>query len=109
MRAQTFSYRNLLNVLLDDVQLRSESLSNYHVYVGEDGHSLHLRVTDSDDKGVGHTTSTEDDSDVLKIPSPPVASYFSPSFCYYVRPAFQQKCVLLLLCPRLCHIGWQPY
>lgn len=61
LRAQVSSYRDRLNTVLGEAQVRGEYLGCFPVRAWEDGHSLHLGDEDRDKERVGRTSPREGD------------------------------------------------
>lgn len=65
LHTQAASYRDRLNHVLADAQLRCEHLGGYQVRVGECGHSFRLGDADRDEDRGGHTPPPEGKGDVV--------------------------------------------
>lgn len=65
------SFRDRLNVVLPDAQLKGDYIGGFCVMVSKNGHSLHIGDPDSHEERVGRTpTSAADDDDVEVVPTP---------------------------------------
>lgn len=71
MRAQASDYRDHLNVLLANAELRGEYLGGYQVRVWDEGHSSHLRDADGIKELGGRTPTPQGNGKVVVSPPPP--------------------------------------
>lgn len=91
VRAQAPNYRDQLNVLLGDAQSRGEYLGGYRIRVVENGHSLHVGDTDSDQEHGSSTPYPQNDGDIVEIPPLSSASQlfsvppFLSDFCLFFQ------------------------
>lgn len=94
MRTHAASYRNWLNVLLSDAQLRGEYVGGYLIRISENCYSLSIDEATSDEVRSDQRSALENgDNDIIEVvpsakPLPPLQySFFiflSPAFVYFM-------------------------
>lgn len=70
MHAQSTRFRDGLNAVLADAKLKGYYVDRFLVSVFENGHSLHIGDTDSDEERVGRIPPSGTDGDDVVAVSP---------------------------------------
>lgn len=71
MREQSTSYRDRLNAVLDDGQMKGEYLGGFRVRASENGQSLRIGNDDSGEERGGRTPRSGADGDYFEVFPPP--------------------------------------